>query len=82
MIKREVARGLASGAISSNPQEGMSKEQFLASLDMQYPCADGWEIVNANMAGMAGNSIGVIVFLAKYVYEAEPVKLAKKQSVE
>jgi hypothetical protein len=71
MRKVEINRGLRAGAISSVPAEGQAKSQFLAGLEAEYPVEDGWEVVNTHLAGVNGNSIGLVVFLVQYEYVAE-----------
>ena len=71
MIKREVERGFFSGNISAIAAEGMNKQSYFFLAEQQYPCDDGWEIVGSHLAGVNGNSIGLVLVLAKYVYEPE-----------
>lgn len=73
MLKVEVARGFFSRSVSAVPAEGMSKNMYFSAMDKEYPCADGWEVLNTHAVGVGGNSIGLAVFLVQYKYVAEPV---------
>ena len=68
MRKVEVGRGFFSRSVSSVPAEGMSKDLFFKAMDVEYPLADGWEVVSVLSAGIAGNSFGLGVFLCQYKY--------------
>ena len=53
MRKVEVGRGFFSRSVSSVPAEGMSKDLFFKAMDVEYPLADGWEVVSVLSAGIA-----------------------------